>query len=308
MEEILAGADAHQVSAFLMLLRAKGESADELMGIVQAMREAMVPVPVEHPVLDIVGTGGDGMHTLNISTGSALLAASCGVKIAKHGTRSVSSLCGSADVLEALGITVEQDADEIVDCIENVGIGFMYAPHFHPAFKSLGTIRKGLKMRTVMNLIGPLLNPASAEFQMIGVFHENLLERMALTLFKLGTKHSIVFHGCGLDELSCVGPSQAIEVTPNGLRRFILDPQEFGLSLCSIEDLKGHDAQYNAAALQRAFEGEPGPLADTLTLNAGVALYLYGTTPSIQDGIDLAREHLHNKKVMKLLNQWRNYV
>ncbi len=304
---IQSGANSHQIAAFLVLMRAKGETALELYGIIEALRSQMVLVPCKTPVLDIVGTGGDGAHTLNISTASAMLAASCGVKIAKHGNRSVSSLSGSADVLEALGINIHQTPERIGKGIEEMGIGFMFAPDFHPRFKELKEIRKDLCTRTFFNCIGPLLNPANAQHLMLGVYSEDLLTIAADLLVLLKTDRSFVFHGCGLDELSCIGPSDVIEVTKEGTRAFILDPLDFGLKRCSLEDLRGKDAKYNANKIIEAFEGLRSPFADTIALNAGASCYLYGITSSLEEGIELALAHLKEKKALGLLNKWRSY-
>jgi anthranilate phosphoribosyltransferase len=308
MHEILKEANSHQIAAFLVLLRAKGETVEELQGVIEAMRNLMVPVDFDYPVLDIVGTGGDGAHTLNISTASAILAASCGVKIAKHGNRSVSSQSGSADVLEVLGIAIHQTPDQIKRSVAKNGIGFMFAPDFHPALKHLREIRKGLNVRTLFNIIAPLLNPAQAEHLMLGVFSEELLDIAAALLFRIKTRRSFVFHGNGLDELSCIGPAKVLEVTEEGICSFILDPQDFGLKRCSIEDLRGKDAQYNSQKIIEAFSGQNSPFAETMALNAGIATYLYGVTDSIQEGIDLALSHLKEQKGLDLLNQWRAHV
>lgn len=308
IHEILSEANPHQVAAFLVLMRAKGETVDELQGVIEAMQHFMVSVSTAYPVLDIVGTGGDGAQTLNISTASALLAASCGVKVAKHGNRSVSSLSGSADVLEALGITMHQSPKHIERCIEEVGIGFMFAPYFHPALKHLKEVRKGLNVRTLFNIIAPLLNPAKAEHLMLGVFSEKLLDIIAALLLRLHTKRSFVFHGCNLDELSCIGSARVLEVTPEGIRSFVLDPTDFGFNKCSIEDLRGQDAQYNAKRILQVFEGKEGPFADTIVFNAGVAVYLYGMTTSIEQGIECAMTHLKEKKALELLTRWKAHV
>jgi anthranilate phosphoribosyltransferase len=306
--EILTNANSHQIAAFLMLMRAKGETVDELFGVIEGMRNLMVHVSINCPVLDIVGTGGDGAHTLNISTASAILAASCGVKIAKHGNRSVSSLCGSADVLDVLGVNIQATPEQIGRSIEKIGIGFMFAPKFHPALQHLKEIRKGLGTRTLFNIIAPLLNPATAQHLMLGVFNEDLLEIAASLLLRLNSSRSFVFHGCGLDELSCVGPSKVFEVGKKGIHRFILDPLEFGLKYCQVGDLKGKDAHYNAEKILEAFNGEDSPFADTIALNAGVANYLYGKTESIMEGIHIAKTHLREKKANELLIRWREYV
>ncbi len=307
-QAILGGASSYQTAAFLMLMRVKGETVDELFGIIEEMRNLMVHVSVNCPVLDIVGTGGDGAHTLNISTASAILAASCGVKIAKHGNRSVSSLCGSADVLDILGINIQAAPEQIERSIEEIGIGFMFAPRFHPALLHLKEVRKGLGTHTLFNLIAPLLNPAQAQHVMLGVSHENQLEIAASLLLRINSGRSFVFHGCGLDELSCLGPSKVIEVSQNGAHRFVLDPVELGLNYCQLDDLKGRDARYNADKMIEAFNGKESPFADTIALNAGVAIYLYGKAESIMEGIDIAKKHLREKKANQLLMRWREYA
>lgn len=306
--EILTEANAYQTAAFLMLMRAKGETVEELLGVIEGMRRLMVRVHVNCPVLDIVGTGGDGAQTLNISTASAILSASCGVKIAKHGNRSVSSLCGSADVLDVLGVNIHATPEQIGRSIEDIGIGFMFAPDFHPALQHLKEVRKGLGTRTLFNIIAPLLNPAHAEHLMLGVFNEDLLEIAASLLLRLNSRRSFVFHGCGLDELSCLGPSNVIEVSEKGIQRFILDPEEFGLKRCSLDDLKGKDARYNADQILEAFNGKATPFADTIAFNAGVAIYLYGIAESIAEGMNIAKACLREKKANELLIRWRSYV
>jgi anthranilate phosphoribosyltransferase len=308
IQGVVSGADPYQIAAFLVLMRAKGETAEELHTMIEAMRSAMVRVVLPFPALDIVGTGGDGAHTLNISTASAILSASCGVKIAKHGNSSVSSLAGSADVLEALGIPMNQRPEQIKRSIEEIGIGFMFAPHFHPALKPLKGVRKSLNTPTFFNIVGPLLNPACAEHLMMGVFSQQLLAVAASVAMRLKLRRSFIFHGSGLDELSCIGPSQVIEVSKSGLRSFVLDPLDYGLKRCSVEDLRGKDAQYNAAQIVQVFEGKESAFADTLALNAGVAAYLYGVAGSMQEGIELAKNNIQNKKALNLLSQWKSYA
>jgi anthranilate phosphoribosyltransferase len=303
IHEILKGANPHQTAAFLALLRAKGETAEELLGMAQAMQGFMIPVSLGYPVLDIVGTGGDKANTINISTGASILAASCGVKIAKHGSRSASSLCGSADVLEALGVRFSSTPEEVSQQIAEMGFAFLFAPHFHPAMKEIKQIRSGLGLRTAFNVLGPILNPAGAEYQLIGVSHPELLELVAAVLQRLGTKRSLVFHGCGLDELSCMGPAQVLDVTAEGIRKFTLDPEALGLKKCSLEDLQGGDAKENAQKLQRLLKGEEEGAADTLILNAAVAIHLYGLAPSIEEGIVIARENLKNGNAYRLLER-----
>lgn len=294
-----------QIAAFLTLMGAKGETVDEITAIIQAMRKLMEPIDLDLPVLDIVGTGGDGLRTINISTASCLLAASCGVRIAKHGSRSASSLCGSADVLEALGIDILQPSEKIIKSISELGMGFMFAPLFHPAAKQLSSLRKQLKIRTFFNLIGPLLNPAKAQYMMVGVYDPKLLDVLATSLQRLGTQRSWVFHGGGCDELTCLGPVTVMEVTPDSIKQFTLDPIDFGLPRCTIEDLKGGDAELNASLIIEALEGKRPAIAHTLVLNAAAALTIYGTVKTLEEGIALAQDHLNRGSALNLLQQWK---
>lgn len=298
-----------QAAAFLVLLRTKTETADELLGFIQALRENMIPVKTNVRLLDIVGTGGDHENTLNISTGSAILAASCGVKIAKHGNRAVSSLAGSADVLEALGINLELNAKEVAACIEQIGIGFCYSPQFHPAFLRLKTLRRELNVPTTLNILGPLLNPASPEHLILGTFDEALMPLLAQTVQKMGTKHAMIVHGHGLDEISCIGPTRVIDITASKTREMILDPQTYGLSRCRLEDLRGKDAGYNAQLLLDCFSGyrsspSQRAIADTLILNAAVALHVYGIHPSLQEAVEHADNNLRHGTTLELLKAW----
>ncbi|MBX3719803.1 MAG: anthranilate phosphoribosyltransferase [Parachlamydiales bacterium] len=305
IDEILTDADPHQTAAFLALMRAKGESVEELSGVIAAMRSCMTPVPLSCPVLDIVGTGGDGAHTVNISTGAAILAAACGVKVAKHGNRSVSSQSGSADVLEALGIEIHKKPDEIKALIEEIGISFIFAPDYHPAMLKIKEVRKRLKVRTLFNLIGPLLNPASPDYLMIGVADPQLLKTMAQILLSQKVKRALVFHGAGLDELTTIGPAEILEVSEEGIKAFHLDPQELGFAPCAVDDLKGADAMTNAQVLIDVLKGKAGPIADTLILNAAVAVYLYGIAPTVKQAVQIVKECIQNNKAIEQLNLWR---
>jgi len=293
-----------QVAAFLVLLRTKQETASEIAGMVTALRNKMLVVPTKHKVLDIVGTGGDGLNTINISTGSAMLAASCGVKIAKHGNRAVSSLAGSADVLEALGVNIQLTPEQISKSIDEVGIGFCYSPNFHPMTQTLKQFRKELNVATTFNILGPLLNPANAAFTILGVMNAALLPIMADVLMQAGTEHSMVVHGMGLDEISCVGPAKIIEIKHQQKFEYILDPLDFGLDRCSITDLQGGGASVNAQLLLNAFKRKKGPIADTLILNAAIAMYLYGMHLTIDESLQHAKENLFQGEVLKLLNNW----
>ncbi len=301
--ELLDSADPHQGAAFLALLRAKGETVDELLGLICAVRKRSRSLPLERSVLDIVGTGGDGARTINISTGSALLAAACGIPIVKHGNRAVSSQCGSADVLEVLGYRFQTQLKELQESLEQTNFAFCFAPDFHPALQAVRSIRKGLNMPTVFHLIGPLLNPAGIDHLMVGVYDPALVDLMAEVLFRLGTKKSLVFHGHGMDELSCIGSSSAILVSGERKERIEIDPKKLGLKSCTMDDLRGKDASFNAEVLREALSGKENPVADTLILNAGVALFLYGATPTIQEGIERAQKRIREGNIVK-----RNYL
>jgi anthranilate phosphoribosyltransferase len=287
-----------QMGAFLALLRAKGETVDEILGLVMAMRSQMVSLHLDRPVLDIVGTGGDQAGTVNISTASALIAARCGVPVVKHGNRSVSSLSGSADVLEAMGYKIHQTPQEIQESLKKTGFGFCFAPDYHPAMRLVRPVRNALKFPTVFNLIGPLLNPAGTDYLQIGVYKPELVPIMAEVLFKLGTKRSLVYAGHGIDELSCIGPTEAILVTDKGLEPLRIDPEKVGLKKCTLEDLKGGDPKTNARLLQNP----PPRIRDTLILNVAVALFLYGPARSIEEGVRIARRKLR-KSLKEALRQ-----
>lgn len=305
LDEILdPAAHPFHVTAFLVLLRAKQETVEELSAIVTALRDKMIVVPTDHTVLDIVGTGGDGLNSVNISTGSALLAASCGVKIAKHGNRSVSSLTGSADVLEALGVKIQLTPEEITNSISQIGIGFCYSPYFHPVTQVLKHFRRELNVPTTFNLLGPLLNPAKAQHVVLGVLDEALLPIMTDVFIQLGNDRSAVVHGMGFDEITCVGPTKIIEINKKETYSYTIDPLDFGLSRCQPSDLQGGRADRNAGLLLDAFKGKRGAIAETLILNAAVALYLYGLHPSIKDGVAHASHNLYSGEVLTLLNNW----
>ncbi len=293
-----------QIAAFLVLLRAKNETADELSAIVKVLRNRMVVVPTEHTVLDIVGTGGDASNTINISTGSAILAASCGIKVAKHGNRSISSLTGSADVLEALGVNIQLTPDQVSKSIAQIGIGFCYSPNFHPMTQALRLFRKTLNVPTTFNILGPLLNPANAAHIVLGVLDEALLPIMADVLLQTGSDRSVVVHSMGLDEISCVGPTKIIEVSKQEKHEYMIDPLQFGLQRCTITDLRGGEAEINACLLLDTFKGKRGAIANTLILNTAVALYIYGLYPSISEALLHASDNLYSGKALRLLNAW----
>lgn len=292
-----------QTSVFLGLLRAKPETAEEILSIVAFLKTKMLPVPSKHTTLDIVGTGGDGANTVNISTGSALLAASCGIKVAKHGNRAVSSQAGAADVLEALGINIHLSSEKISQSIDQYGFGFCYSPNFHPALLTLKNLRKELNIPTTFNLLGPLLNPAHARHYLLGVLHETLAPVMARALQQTGTPRSMVVHGCGLDEISTAGVTTLLEITPTEIKTSQLNPTELGFAPCSMDDLRGGNAITNAQLLRSSFEGKRGALSDTLILNTAVALKIYGCYESIPEAIAYASDTLYSGAALKRLKQ-----
>ena len=265
------------------------------------MRAQMITTKVDFPLLDIVGTGGDGLNTINISTGSALLAASCGVKVAKHGNRSVSSMCGSADVLAQLGVHIDLCPPAVKKCIKSNNFGFFYAPNFHPVMQQLKSIRKKLALPTIFNLIGPLLNPANAEILMIGVADSTYLNIIAQVLIKLGVTRALVFNCSGMDEICCVAPIHIIEINQSESTSYTLDPADYGFESCSVQELQGGAPENNAQILQTTLAGKPGPIADTLILNAGLANYLYGVCASKEEGIARAKEAHATGNAYKLL-------
>jgi anthranilate phosphoribosyltransferase len=270
------------------------------------MLKHAVKVDVKGKLLDIVGTGGDGHDTVNISTSAAVLAAACGAKVCKHGNRSVSSKSGSADVLESLGVKMLQPGN-ISECIEKTNVSFMYAPFFHPGMKFVVPVRKALKIKTVFNILGPLLNPAGAQHLYLGVYSPDLLDVYGATLLALGVEHALVVHCCGLDELAPLGVAQAVEVTKEGVKRITIDTLSFGIPKCTIEDLKGGDADYNANVMKTVFSGgehAAGPIGDTIALNAGAGLYVYGLAASIGEGYAIAKSVLVSGEAGKVLSKW----
>ena len=285
-----------QTGALLALLRMKGESVEELLGFIRALRKQAVPFDIDYPVLEIVGTGGDGAGTVNISTGSSLLAARCGIPVVKHGGRSVSSSSGSADVVEALGFSFENPKLSL----EKTGFAFCFASNFYPMMQKIRPVRQGLKIPTLFNLVCPLLNPAGISHVMIGVYKPELVPVIAETLFRLGTKRSLVFHGFGLDELTCLGTTDALLVTEKGIEPLKIDPVTLGLKLCKRVDLQGGDANTNAMHIGAALTGS-SPLSDTLVLNAGVGLFLFGKAASMKEGVSAAKAALKRKSLKKAL-------
>jgi len=291
MEEIMGGeATPAQIAAFVTSLRIKGETVDEIAGLASVMRAKAVPVKAAPPLVDTCGTGGDNFSSINISTAAAFVAAGAGLRVAKHGNRAMTSQCGSADVLEALGVKIDLKAEGVAECLEKVGIGFMFAPLFHPAMKHAAGPRREIGIRTVFNILGPLTNPARAGFQVIGVPDEELGQKIAAVLHRLGTEHSLVVHSLdGMDELSLTGKSVIWEVNEQGiLPPSEVEPSRLGLSQAGISEIRGGTPEDNAGILNRVLSGEKGPARDVVVLNADAAIYAGNLAPDLKEGVHIA--------------------
>jgi anthranilate phosphoribosyltransferase len=284
-----------------MALRVRGETVSEIAGAVATMRAKMLRVEAPRNAVDIVGTGGDGLHSVNISTASAFVVAGCGIPVAKHGNRGLSSQTGAADVLTALGVRIDLPPDGIARCIAEAGIGFMFAPAHHPAMKYVGPTRVELGTRTIFNLLGPLSNPAGVMRQMVGVFAPQWVRPVAETLKDLGAEHVWVVHGDGYDEITCTGETQVTELAGGRLNDFTVAPEQFGLSRCSKQDLRGGDAEANAAALRNVLAGRPGAYRDTVLLNAGAGLVVAGAAGSLAEGAAKAAAAIDGGRAMAAL-------
>lgn len=292
MQEIMEGeATPAQLGAFLTGLRLKGESSEEIAGMAAVMREKALRVEADGPLLDVVGTGGDGKNTFNISTAAAFVAAACGVKVAKHGNRAASSSCGTADVLEALGVKIELTPEGVAQCIERAGMGFMFAPAFHPSMRYAAPVRREIGIRTVFNILGPLTNPARAQCMLLGVAYEQLGALMAEALSLLDIRHALVVHGeDGVDEISLSGASFVWEVQDSAVKSWTINVADTGLARADIEDVKGGSAEENAATMRRLFQGEGGSIRDAVLLNSGGALVASDKAASLADGIQMAAQ------------------
>ncbi|MBE6468649.1 MAG: anthranilate phosphoribosyltransferase [Coriobacteriaceae bacterium] len=309
MREIMSGeATPTQIAAFLAALSTKSdraETADEIAGAARAMRE--LAEPVEHPgleVLEIVGTGGDGSNTFNISTTAALIAAGAGAHVAKHGNRAASSSCGTADCMEALGVNLDQDPALAQRLIETCGIAFLFAQRYHRAMRYVAPIRRELGFRTIFNILGPLTNPARPEFFLLGVYDETLVESVAAALAHLGVRHALVVHGQdGMDEISLSAPTTVCELSDGALRTYAIAPEDFGLARCSKADLTGSTPAGNAALVRAILAGEEvGARRDAALLNAAAALYAAGIAPDIAGGLERARAALVSGAALRTLD------
>jgi anthranilate phosphoribosyltransferase len=294
-----------QIGGLLVGLRTKGETVDEITGFAEAMREHVLPVrPTRTPLVDVVGTGGDGAGTFNISTAAAIVAAASGAAVAKHGNRAASSACGSADVLEELGLELELPPDRIAASIDAHGFGFMFARVHHPAMRHAAPVRQELGTRTVFNVLGPLANPAGARDGVFGVYSAELARTYAEALAGLGARRALVVHGSGaIDELSPAGPNLVVEVVDGDIRESQLDPRHLGMAPADPGELRGGTPPENAAAIRRVLEGEPGPRRDAVVLNAAGALVAAGVADALADGVVLAARALDTGEAGATLEQ-----
>jgi anthranilate phosphoribosyltransferase len=306
MSEVLAGkcTDA-QIAALLVALHMKGETVEEIVGFAEAIRQAATPLKVagnstidvsgteRDALVDTCGTGGDASGTFNISTATALVAAGAGVRVAKHGNRSVTSKCGSADVMEALGVNISLPVSQIAACLQEVGIAFLFAPAMHSAMKYVQPARRELRLRTVFNLLGPLTNPANASAQVVGVYSDDLVEKLAEALSMLGLRRAMVVHGCdGLDEITISGTTRVAEVRDGQVRTYEVTPEEFGLKRAPIESISGGDAAENARIIQEVLAGKKSPCRDVVLLNAAATLVAAGRANLLSEAMPMAAKSI----------------
>jgi anthranilate phosphoribosyltransferase len=294
-----------QIGALLIGLRLKGETIDEITGFVQAMREKATRIPcMNQNLVDTCGTGGDCSGTFNVSTISAIVAAGAGCSVAKHGNRSVSSQCGSADLFMKLGVNVEVGPEKVGQCIDENGIGFLFAPKLHNAMKYAIGPRREMGVRTIFNILGPMTNPAGAKRQLLGVFDENIMESMVTTLQKLGSEHVMVVHGeDGLDEITLTGKTTVYELKKGNIQKYNLEPENVGLKSISSDQLKGGDPDRNAEIAIRILDGKEGPERDFVLINTGAVIYVGGHADSIQDGIHKAKESIDSGEALERLEK-----
>ena len=304
--EVIMRGDAtpSQIAGFMVALRMKGETPEELTGFARTARAVATPIDVNGALLDTCGTGGDGLATFNISTLSAIVAAACGARVAKHGNRAASSLCGSADVLEKLGVKIDLQPEGVARCIEQAGIGFLFAPIFHPSFRFAGAPRRELAIRSVFNVLGPLCNPAGARYQALGVADAKIATKMADVLMRLGVERAIVFHASdGMDELSMASPSHVIEI--DGHRKeYDLEPADLGLQRAPLEAMRGGGPDDNARIAREVLEGQKGARRDVVLLNSSAALRAAGIARDWKEGLGLAAEAIDSGRAGEILERW----
>lgn len=320
MDQIMSGgATPAQIASFITALRMKGETVDEITGAARVMRDRALPIRVgksvlgmdrddinldRETILDTCGTGGSGTNSFNISTTVAFIVSACGVKVAKHGNRAVSSSCGSADVLEALGVNLDITPEVVERSISEIGIGFLFAPALHGAMKHAIGPRREIGIRTIFNILGPLTNPAGADCQVLGVYREDLVEKLALVLQKLGCRRGFVVHGCdGMDELTLTGSSTVAEVTREGVKVSVITPEQFGLERAPLSELHGGDAKGNADIVRDILSGKDGAKRRIVLLNAGYALLAAGKAASVEEGIKMAAETIDSGRGLQQLER-----
>ncbi len=308
MEKIMSGEfDDAQISGFLIALRAKGENSSEIAGFAQAMRDKMTPIPITSEAIDMCGTGGDASGTFNISTAASFVVAGAGVKVAKHGNRSMTSKSGSADVLSALGVDITMKPEKVAHCIEEIGLGFMFAPSLHPAMKHAIGARKSLAVRTVFNILGPLCNPAGVNRQVIGVFDGSITDRMAKVLKLLGSKEAYVVHGYdGLDEISNTASTKMSHLVNGTIESTVISPSDVGYKTASMDELAGGMPDENAKIIESVLQGETGARRDIVVLNAAAGIKVGQKVSTFKDGILLAEKSIDSGKAMKVLQNLQN--
>jgi len=312
MDEIMSGqATPAQIGAFITGLRMKGETVDEITGAARTMRAKATKIKVsreivsiDQPILDIVGTGGDGTRTFNVSTTSAFVAAGAGITVAKHGNRAVSSMCGSADVLEKLGVNLNITSKDVERCVNEIGIGFLFAPIFHGAMKHAAGPRREIGIRSIFNLLGPVTNPADASVLVLGVYDLNLTDKIAMVLNRLGTREAFVVCGEGtFDEISICGPTRISHLKNGEVRTFRITPEEYGFKRASLEDIVGGDAEENANIVRNILSGEKGPKRDMVLLNAAAAFVAAGRTEDFKEGIRIGEDSIDSGKAREKLER-----
>ncbi len=310
MKEIMEGkATDAQIAAFLISLRMKGETIGEITACAKIMREKASKIsPKADYLVDTCGTGGDKSGTFNISTAAAFVAAGAGVAVAKHGNKSVSSKCGSADVLAALGVNIQLEPKLVERCIEETGIGFMFAPLFHPAMKYVMNARKETGVRTVFNILGPMTNPAGAKSQVIGVFNPVLIRDIANVMKNLGSRHVLVVNGDGLDEITIAGKTKAAELKNGNVKTYDINPEDYGFDISPLNAILGGDAQENAKIITDILKGAKGPKRDVVLLNAGAAIYVSGKVSSLKQGIEAAKQSIDSGAAMKKLGALKEFT
>ena len=311
MNSLMDGQAApEQVAGLLVALRSRAETVDELTGFARAMRTHVTPLPVRRrPLLDTCGSGGGGAPTINVSTAAAIVAAGAGLAVAKHGNRAMTSKCGSADVLAELGVDLARSPEDIGRCLDDVGIGFMFAQMFHPAMKHAAGPRRAIGVRTVFNLLGPITNPAGAEAQVIGVPDPGLVELLIEVLRNLGRQRAMIVHGLlGVDEISLEGPTLIAELRDGWVRTMTITPEDVGLTSSPLSEVVGGDAAYNAAAIRSVLDGEAGPRRDFVLLNAAAAIVVGGGADDLRHGVALAEESIDSGAAKAKLDAWLTWT